>query len=194
MPVPPEGRERGVAMGRRVLRHARALGLGSPDLALIERVHARALEVRAERADDDHDPPFLHHGRSALVLLIDVRERDSRVLSAAMGVDSEDPSWAPDLTGIGDERLERLIAQIPASGVEDLAERLWSAEPEACRAALAERLDHLRHAHLWADHEARRRAHEEAVAVYAPMAERTHPQLAHRYAWWCRMFGARHLS
>jgi hypothetical protein len=181
-------------MGHRVLRDARALGLAGPDLELIERVHARALDVRAERADDDHDPPFLHPGRSALVLLIDVRERDARVLSAAMGVDSEDPSWAPDLSDVADERLKSLIAQIPASGVENIAERLWGAEPEACRAALAERLDHLRHAHVWDDMERRRRAHEEAVAVYAPMAERTHPQLAHRYAWWCRMFGARHLS
>ena len=116
------------------------------------------------------------------------------VLAAAMSVDSEDPSWAPDVSDIADERLIGLIAQIPASGVDDLAERLWGAEPDACRAALAERLDHLRHAHLWPDLDERRRAHEEAVSVYAPMAERTHPQLAHRYAWWCRMFGARHLS
>jgi hypothetical protein len=181
-------------MGRRVVRNARALGMAAADLELIERIHARALDVRAERADDDHDPPFLHPGRSALVLLLDARERDPRVLAAAMSVDSEDSSWAPDLSDFGDGRLHDLIAQIPPAGADDLAERLWGAEPGACRAALAERLDHLRHAHLWADVEERRRAHEEAVSVYAPMAERMHPQLAHRYAWWCRMFGARHLS
>ena len=194
MAVPLEGRQRGLAMGHRVVRHARALGVPQNDLSRISAAHDAALSVRVELADDDHDPRFLHPGRSALVLLIDTEERDPRVLAAAMGIDSENPDWAPDVARFGDDEVRGLIAQIPLAGADDLAERLWSAEPEACRAALAERLDHLRHAHLWPDLEERRRAHREAVSIYAPMAERTHPKLAHRFAWWCRMFGARHLT
>jgi (p)ppGpp synthase/HD superfamily hydrolase len=62
------------------------------------------------------------------------------------------------------------------------------------RIALAERLDQLRHAHLWPDPERRRRAHQEALSVYSPLAERASPKLARRYAWWCSMFARKYLA
>ena len=59
--------------------------------------------------------------------------------------------------------------------------------------ALAERLDHARHLHLrepvhW------RPFHEGIGAIYAPIAERTHPRLAGRYAWWLTTFRSRFLQ
>ena len=57
--------------------------------------------------------------------------------------------------------------------------------------ALAERLDHLRHAHLRQDLGAAREAWERASRVYLPVAERTDRTLARRYASWCRTFPRR---
>ena len=180
-------------MGRRVDRRARALGMDEAGRRLLARTHALAMEVRHGIVDDDHEPPFLHPGRSALVLLLDVRETDPWVLAAAMGIDSQVPEHAPDPDRL-DPRVRSMVEQVPGAGAEDLAERLVVAPDPVRRAALAERLDHLRHAHLWPDLEARRRAHAEAEAIYAPVARRTHAALAHRYDWWCRMFGSRHLG
>ena len=122
-----------------------------------------------------------------------MEETDAQVLAAAMAVDSQNAGHAPDRSAL-DPDVGALVARAPPSGAEDLAERLVVADERVRRAALAERLDHLRHAHLWEDPGARRRAHAEALEVYAPVARRTHPALAHRYDWWCRMFGSRHLG
>ena len=85
------------------------------------------------------------------------------------------------------------VARVPLPDAEDLAERLLLAEPDVQLIALAERLDHLRHAHLWHDVEARRAAHASAARVYARIAERVHPTLARRYRWWCDMFERNYL-
>lgn len=181
-------------MGRRIVETGRDRGWIDSDLARVEGVHAAAVAVRREAGVGEHDGDYLHPGRSALVLLLDVDERDASVLGAAIAFDSEHPEWTLAGPIAADPELAQLVARIPPAGAEDLAERLVVADDRLRRAALAERLDHLRHAHLWTDAAARRRAHEEAVAVYAPVAERTHPMLARRFAWWCRMFGARHLG
>lgn len=185
--------ERGEQMGLRVTRTARELGLVESDLERLARAHRAAMAVRNELARDDHDPAYLHPGRSALILLQDVAETDAEVVAAAMVVDSQSPEWAPAPAEIGDPGVATLAGEVPVSGADDLAERLVVGDDRLRRVALAERLDHLRHAHLWDDFDARRAAHREAEAIYAPVAERTHPVLARRYAWWCRMFGARHL-
>lgn len=193
MPVPAAEQERGDAMGVRVVRTAEELGLASDDLDRLARVHAAAMDVRNTVLDDDHDPAYLHPGRSALILMQDVEETDARTLAAAMVVDSQTPAWVPSDREVGDAAVCRLRDGVPPSGSDELAERLVTAEASVRRIALAERLDHLRHAHLWPDMEARRRAHAEAVAVYTPIADRTDPVLSRRLHWWCRMFGARHL-
>jgi (p)ppGpp synthase/HD superfamily hydrolase len=151
------------------------------------------MQVRNERATDDHDPVYLHPGRSALILLQDLGDADPMTLAATLIFDSATPDWTPSDEEVDDPRLSEIRRSLPMSGAEDLAEQLVVGDDRTRRIALAERLDHLRHAHLWSDWEARRVAHEEAVAVYAPVADRTHPDLARRYAWWCRMFSARHL-
>jgi hypothetical protein len=94
---------------------------------------------------------------------------------------------------LGREVVRRL-EEIPAANAAELAERLLLASEEAQRAALAERLDHLRHAHLWPDLARRRSAHQVATEVYAEIARRVHPDLSRRYDWWCRMFAERHLG
>lgn len=180
-------------MAVRLVRTAQEAGVPPEDCLRLERLHALAMAVRDARLADDHDPAYLHPGRSALILLQDVGESDAQVLGAALVVDSGTPSLAPDLGGVDDPVVKALAGAVPPSGAEDLAERLVVGDDRLRRVALAERLDHLRHAHLWSDLDARRAAHQEAVAVYAPVADRTHPVLARRYWWWCRMFGARHL-
>ncbi len=180
-------------MAVRVVRTALEAGVSEAGGRGLERLHALAMAVRDARLDDDHDPAYLHPGRSALILLQDVGESDPDVLGAALVVDSGTPELAPDLRDVDDPTVRALAGAVPASGAEDLAERLVVGDERLRRVALAERLDHLRHAHLWSDLEARRAAHAEAASVYAPVADRTHPVLARRYWWWCRMFGARHL-
>ena len=58
--------------------------------------------------------------------------------------------------------------------------------------ALAERLDHLRHLHLKEPDAAAREVWREARDVWLPFADRTHPDLARRYAWWTRKFTKRY--
>ena len=89
--------------------------------------------------------------------------------------------------------VAQLLRGVPSATAEDLAERLLLAEPEVQLIAVAERLDQLRHAHLWNDLERARSAHRVAVDVYAAIAERVHAKLSRRYDWWCRMFERNYL-
>src|SRR3990172_7243721 len=77
-------------------------------------------------------------------------------------------------------------------GIRGLS-RAHALAPDPVRlVALAERLDHLRHAHLRdAGHEWRALVHAEAEAIYLPVAMRTHPRLTQRYQHWCSAFGRR---
>jgi (p)ppGpp synthase/HD superfamily hydrolase len=187
-------------MGERVVRTARATGTPESDVPLLEQAHALAMEPRLGAGLDAHDPDFLHPGRSALILLLDSGEARGEVLAAAMLTESRRPELAADLPrvrealgpGAGAAVAER-VARVPLPDAEDLAERLLLAEPDVQLVALAERLDHLRHAHLWHDVEASRAAHASAARVYARIAERVHPALARRYRWWCDMFERNYL-
>ena len=82
---------------------------------------------------------------------------------------------------------------VPRSGSGTLLEDLLASESDIVLVALAERLDQVRHAHLWENPSEARAAHHEASEVYLRMAERTHAQLAARYASWCRAFKERYL-
>jgi hypothetical protein len=86
-----------------------------------------------------------------------------------------------------------LLREVPLPDAEDLAERLLIADPAVQLIAVAERLDQLRHAHLWNDPARARAAHDLAVRVYAAIAERVDATLSRRYDWWCRMFERKHL-
>lgn len=189
------GGDRGAAMAASVVRAARTLGVPSDGIPVLSRAHALAMEPRVRAFHDDHHPLFLHPGRSVLILLRDAGCLGTLVLAAAAVAESQDGELR-----VATERVEEVLgarvaemaAAVPPSGDEALAEKLVTASTEVRLAALAERLDHLRHAHLReADARWRRLALEEAEAVYRPLAHRTHARLAQRYDHWCRTFARR---
>jgi (p)ppGpp synthase/HD superfamily hydrolase len=186
---------RAQAMADRVLRTARASGTPADELVLLERAHALAMEPRLLAGVGSHDPDLLHPGRTALILLLDTGEARGEVLAAAVLAETlrralrVPPARAREALGAEHgPRVAELLGEVPDPEDEALAERLLLASSEAQHVALAERLDHVRHAHLWPDLEARRAAHALTAAVYAGMAERVNPTLARRYARWCEMF------
>lgn len=183
-------------MGERVLRTAAELGVAGPGMELLAAVHRAAMAIRDRRVPDDHDPRYLHPSRTALILMQDLGAGDPDTLAGALLAESRDAELMVPAEAAPREARAALAYRdgVPLAGGDEVAETLVVAPEAVRRIALAERLDHLRHAHLWADVEARRRAHAEAEAVYLPVAERTHPELARRLAWWCRMFARRHLA
>ncbi|MGD2070983.1 MAG: hypothetical protein PVI57_20105 [Gemmatimonadota bacterium] len=204
--------DRGFHMGRRLRRSARRAGVGPGGATFLEALHACAMEPRRAALADPRHPDFLHPGRSALILLLDGGVTAVDALAATVVLDTARPGLAPP-----DDVVERVAAaaapdETPADGLDrvataraalglrravprpdatDLTEALVVAPEPVRLVALAERLDHLRHAHLRGDPGAARRALGQAFEVYLPVAERTHPVLARRYASWCRTFARR---
>lgn len=182
-------------MAASVVRTARSTGVEDEGIELLSRAHMLAMEPRARQLPDDHHPQFLHPGRTVLILLRDVGVTDAGVLCAATLTESEDAHLrvSPERVGqlLGDG-IRSLLDRVPRPGSELLAEELVTAPTDVRLVALAERLDHLRHAHLrtleasW-----RHRIHAQAESVYLPVAERTHSMLARRYRHWCRTFPMR---
>ena len=169
------------------------LGLGASEMELVRVAHRLAMAPRLQVLDDGHDPALLHPGRTVLILTLDVAFRDAAGLAAAALVESEQPELrvtsAVVQKSLGHE-LAAWVAAVPLPG-DGLTEALVTA-PHAVRlVALAERLDQCRHAKFWADRDARLRAHEEAQAVYGPVAERTDAALARRFAHWSRAVARR---
>ena len=186
--------DRGGQIAASVVHFARAQGLAPEGVDLVGRAHALAMNSRVEALDNDHHPAYLHPGRSVLVLLRDVGRLPAEVLATAAVHDSEDddlrPGWDAVRDTLGDAVAD-IVESLPLPGDERLAERLVNLDEGPRLAALAERLDHLRHAHLHEDQTWWRAIHEEAGAVWVPVAERTHPRLATRYQHWHRTFGRR---
>ena len=190
------GAERAAQMAARVTRTAAEAGVTSQRLPMLELALDLAMNRRLETIPDEHDPLLLHPGRSALILLMDAGETRVDVLAAACLVESEMEEMRSPPARVREELgavVATRVEAVPAADAEDLAERLVVAEEEERLIALAERLDHLRHAHLWMDGARRRHVHARAREVYLPIAERTHPTIARRYQWWCEMFSRRHL-
>jgi mRNA-degrading endonuclease toxin of MazEF toxin-antitoxin module len=188
--------DRGTAMAASLARAARSFGVPPPGIALLAEAHALAMGPRAHAlGHDDHHPLYLHPGRTVLILLRDAGVTDPVVLAGAALTESEDPAFRIPLDrvrGTAGPGVADLVGGVPMPGTETLAEVLVTADEPVRLVALAERLDHARHAHLRETDEAWRRAlHEEVGAVYLPIAERTHPRLAQRYRHWWRVFGRR---
>jgi hypothetical protein len=185
--------DRARAMAQSVERIARATGLGEDAIELVGRANALAMGART-RALDQHEPAYLHPGRSILVLLQDVGPISAVILAAAAAHESEDARFRPSIelvrAELGDD-VAGVVEAIPLPGDEALPERLVTADAGTRLAALAERLDHLRHAHLRNDPAWWRALDQEVRAAWAPLAERTHPRLADRYRAWLRAMGRR---
>lgn len=187
-------KERGQMMAASVRSTAASRGQPLEAIDLLTRAHALAMAPRAEALDDDHHPAYLHPGRTVLVLLRDVGEVPLDALCAAAVHETEDGHLRVSNDAVREalgDRIADLRGSLPLPGDERLLERLVTLEPGALLAALAERLDQLRHAHLREDHEWWSAIYEEAGAVWVPVAERTHPRLADRYRHWYRTFGRR---
>ncbi len=188
------GEDRARAMAASVARTARSRGVGAPGLALLNRAHALAMGPRVEMLPDDRHPMLLHPGHTVLVLLHDVGLTDTDLLAAAALTESEDGELRiPGVrvrAEVGDE-VGALVEAVPRAGADALAEVLVTAPLGVRLVALAERLDHLRHAHLREDLTWGWTAYQEATRVYLPVAERTHPRLADRYRYWCRTFAGK---
>ncbi|MEJ2206644.1 MAG: hypothetical protein P8170_21345 [Gemmatimonadota bacterium] len=182
-------------MAASVVRTARSTGLGDDGIELLSRAHVLAMAPRTRQLGDDHHPQFLHPGRTVLILLRDVGVADAEVLSAAAVTESEDERLRVKLERVGrvlGNGVRSLVDRVPRPDSESLSESLVTAPTNVRLVALAERLDHLRHAHLRVGDEVwQRSAHAQAESVYLPVAERTHPLLARRYRHWCRTFRRR---
>lgn len=181
-------------MAASVASAARAAGLGPHGVELLARALDLAMEPRVASVEDDHHPAYLHPGRSVLVLLRDVGPLPAEILAAAAAHETEDPELRVDaglIRKVLGDAVADVLESLPLPGDERLAERLVTL-PEGPRlAALAERLDQLRHAHLRRDPDWWRTIHTEAGDVWVPVAERTHPRLADRYRHWHRTFAKR---
>jgi (p)ppGpp synthase/HD superfamily hydrolase len=187
--------DRGSAMAASLARAAQTHGVDGPGVALLSRANALAMAPRVERLDDDHHPLYLHPGRTALILLRDAGVTDAKVLAAACVTESEDEIFAVDegdiRAALGDQ-VARLVAALPRPRSSTWVEDLVIASEHIRLVVLAERLDHLRHAHLRAaGGEWERTVHVEGGSVYLPLAERTNPTLARRYRHWHRTFARR---
>jgi (p)ppGpp synthase/HD superfamily hydrolase len=185
--------DRREAMAASLERAARAHRLPEPEIELVGRAFALAMHPRVV-ALDEHDPAYLHPGRSVLVLLQDVGPLAGTVLAAAAVHESAEARFRLSIGTVRDELgddVARLLSSVPLPGDEALAERLVTLDEGARLVALAERLDHLRHAHLRNDPEWWRALRTEVESAWAPVAERTHPRLADRYRAWLRAMGRR---
>ncbi len=192
-------------MEERVIRAGAEAGMSDDGIGLLRashRVAMRARESGPAALADDHHPAFLHPGRTALLLLHDAGERDPVVLAAGVLSETRDLALgavAGELAVLsgwpGGEQAMALREQLPTGewrsdpGEEadaSLLEALVLAGDAVLRIAVCEALDHLRHAHLWAEGHERARAVALAERVYGPLSSRVHPALSRRYAWWLR--------
>lgn len=182
-------------MGASLARAARALGFGEAETELLGRAYALAMEPRVRSLADDHHPAYLHPGRSLLVLLRDVGRVPLEALLTAALHESEDEELRVESARVREAIGEGVAARLEALPLPTdarLVERLVGLDEPGRLAALAERLDQLRHAHLRNDWRERWRSmHEEAGEAWLPVAERTHPRLAQRFRHWHRAFARR---
>jgi hypothetical protein len=184
--------DRARAMAGSVERIARSAGLSDDAIDLVSRAYALAMEPR--RVLDEHDPAYLHPGRSILVLLQDVGPLSATVLAAAAVHESEEARFRLDVSEVGRQlgyEVTELLESLPLPTDDELVERLVTLDEGARLAALAERLDHVRHAHLHDDPVRWRALRDEVTVAWAPVAERTHPRLADRYRAWLRAISRR---
>lgn len=187
--------ERAARMRRAVVAAVRAGGSTRDDVEAVGRALDVAMAPRIDQLADDHHPAYLHPGRTALVLLRDVGDVDPTVLSVGVLHESGDaPLRVPEeqIAEVLGPSLAVAVASIPLPGDERLIERLVDLEPGIVLAALAERLDHVRHLHVredlvdrWTD------VYREVEHAWLPLATRVHPVLARRYAHWTRRFAER---
>lgn len=183
---------RAAHMARSLAGAVSAKGASGDEVAALSRAFHLAMGPRVDLLDDDHHPAYLHPGRGPLILLQDVGTVDVSVLMVAALHESRDHELRVPAAEVEAEvgpAAKAAVESIPRPGDERLVERLLTLGPGLSLAALAERLDHIRHLHVrkdlvddWAP------TYTEVLEAWLPFAERTNPQLARRYAHWARTF------
>lgn len=185
---------RAEAMAASVTARCERHGFPAHEVGRVQHALRLAMEPREAALDDDHDPAFLHPGRVALILLGDVETAPPLTVTVGILVESRDPSLraasARVVEAFGREVADAR-ASVPAPGASDLAEQLVTLSPEVALAALAERLDHLRHEHLREPVTPWTTLIEEVSDTWLPVAERVSEPLARRYHHWLRTFRRR---
>jgi hypothetical protein len=190
-------------MEERVLRAANEAGAAPGALPLLGRAYRAAIGPRESGEGalaSDHDPAFLHPGRTVLILASELGEADAEVLAIGAVAESRNlefrlsPGQVSELLGPAGGSRWRDLPEIGwegrgEEGVEELLEALVTADPLVQRIALAEALDQLRHAHLWSSAAERARAAVLAEKVFVPVAPRAHALLDRRFRWWSRRVG-----
>lgn len=186
--------DRGETMALRLERAARRAGLREDAARLADTLRA-VLRVRATVIPEPHDPDFLHPGRTALILLEDMRVLDPDLLCAALLHDSERPGLDLREAGrIAGPRATQLAAELPPAEVDSdvRLETLVGLEDDRLLLTLAERLDHARHLHLRPE-DRWLALHQQLGSADLPAASRSHPRLAWRLQWWHDNFARRFL-
>jgi (p)ppGpp synthase/HD superfamily hydrolase len=184
-------------MARRLADEAREAGVPGAGARRVAVAFQLAMARRAALLPE-HDPDYLHTGRTVLILLRDAASRDDILLAAGALLDSLRPELAPtpaEVEAAVGAEVAALLARVPtpAAAGDALLEELLAADEAVRTLALSERLDHARHLHLRPVGE-REEAYRETCESYAPIAGRTHAVLERRYRWWCGMFAARYLG
>ncbi|MGB1839624.1 MAG: hypothetical protein ACPHWZ_00835 [Longimicrobiales bacterium] len=182
-------------MARSLRAALRAHGASPEEQEEVLHAFKLAMGPRLVALQDDHHPAWLHPGRSPLILLHDLERVDPAFLIVAALHESLDGGLRVPLHDIENDvgpAAVQALEQIPMPGDEQLVERLLLLSPGLALAALAERLDQLRHLHLrddlidqWAD------THAEVSAGWLPFAARIDGTLTRRYAHWVRTFARR---
>jgi hypothetical protein len=181
-------------MAASVAATAARKGLSAADVVGIVTAVRLAMGPREKAIADDHDPAFLHPGRVALILLHDTEAPDPLSLQTAILLESRDPVLRLDpstIRSVVGRHAADALASVPRPGQSDLAERLVTLDAGLRTAALAERLDHLRHEHLREPVTPWPELWRETATVWLPVAERTSQPLARRYRHWVRTFERR---
>ena len=181
-------------MSASVVNALRSIGLAPDALDLGQHAHELAMGPRVDLLEDDHHSAYLHPGRTVLILVRDVGHAHAESLAISALLESESESLRVDSRQVESEigeQVARALAEIPAPGDERLVERLVLLPLTSRLAALAERLDQLRHAHLHPDAKWWATIHEETTRAWLPVAERTHERVAQRYRHWHRTFASR---
>lgn len=188
-------RTRAGHMQGRLRRELRDRGVDGTDLADLTTLHQVAMAPRHEGFDDDHHPVYLHPARSALIVMLEGCSTDPRALALALLVDSEpeaDRGLVPSdteavLRACGApwaDEVRTVAAELPPLEAEDRPEWLVTAPSWVRIAVLSERLDHLRHLHLWRGPRVLRRARGQVRRVDLPIARRTGDRLARLLEGW----------
>jgi hypothetical protein len=208
---------RAQAMARRLERSAARAGLAADDVARVVRAFHDALTARAELAATPEHFAYLHPGRNVLILLEDLDVRSVELLVAAAALAAAVPPTSESgatpeaaatggseeavrmLTAAGEagaaHLVEEAVRALVGEGADDdssLEERLLACSADARLLLLVDRLDRVRHLHLDKTADAAA-VHTETVRAFLPLADRTHPLLARRFAWWARTFARRFL-